>query len=65
MPEVKMTERRLRLRERNERIREAYKKEWARGFRAKKIIDDLTKSYHLDATTIEAIVFKKGVYDEF
>lgn len=65
MPLVKKQERRDRLKERNNRIREAYVKEWNRGFRTDKIINDLQKVYALDAYTLEAIVFKKGVYKEF
>lgn len=65
MPLVKKQERRARLKERNNRIREAYAKEWTRGFRTDKIIHDLQKVYALDAYTLEAIVFKKGVYKDF
>lgn len=65
MPEVKKAERRVRLNERNEKIRAEYMKGYARGFRTDKIISDLGVNYALDAYTLEAIVFRKGVYKEF
>jgi hypothetical protein len=65
MPVEKKAEKRERLSERNEKIRADYMKEWARGFRTDKIIADLGSKYFLDAYTLEAIVFKRGIYAEF
>jgi len=66
MPRVKkQEERRERLNQRNEKIRTAYMKAWGRGFRTEKIISDLVGEFSLDSYTLEAIVFKKGVYKEF
>jgi|GEM_PF-6559477 len=62
---AKQQEKRERLKERNDKIRAAYKKEWARGFRNDKIVSDLQREYFLDAYTIEAIVYGKGVYKDF
>lgn len=62
---TKKTTRRDRLGERNDRIREHYKKEYLKGFRSAKIIQDMVATEHLDSTTLEAIVFRKGVYKEF
>jgi hypothetical protein len=61
----KRSERRARLAIRNDRIRAKYKSEWAKGFRNAKIIADLVETENLDALTLEAIVFRKGVYREF
>jgi hypothetical protein len=61
----KQQEKRERLRERNEKIRAAYQKQWQRGFRNDKIVADLQKEYFLDAYTIEAIVYRKSVYKDF
>lgn len=65
MRTIRRQEKRDRLKERNDRIRAEYRKEWARGFRNDKIIADLAKTYFLDAYTLEAIVYGKGVYKEF
>lgn len=61
----KHSERRERLRVRNEKIREKVLEEWKKGYRMDKIIQDLQKVYALDAYTIEAIVREKGCYNEF
>jgi hypothetical protein len=62
---AKREEKRERLKERNEKIRATYQKQWARGFRNEKIVADLQKEYFLDAYTIEAIVYRKNVYKDF
>jgi hypothetical protein len=61
----KKTERRVRLAARNERIRAKYQAEWMKGYRNAKIIADLVVSENLDTLTLEAIVFRKGVYKDF
>lgn len=62
---IKKKTRRDRLGERNDSIREKFRREWEKGYRTDKIIAELVVSEHLDATTLEAIVFRKGVYKEF
>lgn len=63
MPREKRNEeRRERLKERNDRIRAEYRKQWEKGYRTEKIINDLKKMYALDDYTLEAIVFKRGTY---
>jgi hypothetical protein len=54
--------RRERLKERNIKIRAEYRKEWERGYRTDKIIQDLTKRYALADYTLEDIVFNRGKY---
>lgn len=65
MPEQKRSKRRARLAERNEAIRAEFKRQWDKGYRTAYIIAGLEKTEHLDAITLEAIVFRKGVYKEF
>jgi hypothetical protein len=65
MQDVKNTEQRARLKERNEKIRADYMKEWNRGFRTEKIVVDLGKKYFLKSDTVEKIVFERAKYAEF
>ena len=58
-------DRRKRLNERNVKIRADYSKEWDRGFRTQKIIQDLASKYALAPFTVEAIVWEKDVYAKF
>jgi hypothetical protein len=64
-----VTAKSLQLRERtaprNERIRKDHEKLWKNGKRADIIFSELAVKYFLSKATIEAIVFKKGVYAEF
>ena len=65
MSNKKRSTRRARLAERNDAIRAEFEKLWGKGYRTAYIIAELEKSQHLDATTLEAIVFRKGVYKDF
>lgn len=62
---IVMTERRIRLKDRNEKVRAYYKKRFENGYRNDFIIAEMVKMYSLDKCTLEAIVFKKGVYQHF
>lgn len=56
-----MDERRIR---RNQKMREEFKKAYETGLRTEIIVDKLSHQYALATLTIEAIVFRKGVYKE-
>jgi hypothetical protein len=62
---VKSLEQRQRTGARNEQIRKEYGRMWKKGLRAEKIFEELGKRYFLSVSTIESIVFKKGVYADF
>ena len=50
---------------RNSQIRKEYLKEYKNGLRNEVIVKRLSEKYFLSVHTVEAIVFKKGVYGEF
>ncbi len=61
----KMSKRRVRLAERNDAIRAEFEKQWAKGYRTDYIVKELESAYHLHPLTLEDIVFRKGVYQDF
>jgi len=62
---VKSLEQRKRTAPRNEQIRKEYNELWKKGMRAERIFEDLSKKFFLSVSTVESIVFKKGVYADF